>query len=145
MQVCGGFSVFATCRICAINYYLIIYLLWFCYCTVTLTHCLTFSIFSGLLTALKKWNFTNNSKIMLRELCASPVLWLIAGCVDSWRCHQWRTHPGFTLCLQPHLQSGNASQFIWIDPGLSPTWRPTTTKSLRAITQTLNRFANADA
>lgn len=40
----------------------------------TLTHGFTFSIFSRVLTALKKLNFTNHSKITLRELCAGPVL-----------------------------------------------------------------------
>lgn len=32
----------------------------------------TFSIFSRVLTALKKLNFTNHLKITLRELCAGP-------------------------------------------------------------------------
>lgn len=66
----------------------------------TLTHGFTFSIFSRVLTALKKLNFTNHSKITLRELCAGPVLWLTAGCVD-WRCHQWRTYPSFYSLLTP--------------------------------------------
>lgn len=39
-----------------------------------LTHGFTFSIFSRVLTALKKLNFTNHSKITLRELCAGLVL-----------------------------------------------------------------------
>ncbi len=74
-KACRFVVVFHICdRIGAVNYYFIIYLLWFCYCTRTLTHCLIFSIFSGVLTALKKLNFTNHSKIMLRELCTSPVL-----------------------------------------------------------------------
>lgn len=66
-----------------------------------LTHGFTFSIFSRVLTALKKLNFTNHSKITLRELCAGLVLWLIAGCVDSWRRHQWRTYPSFYSLLTP--------------------------------------------